>query len=259
MKRSSGNWRRYQVTCAACGVKVVRSNKQRTCGIVCREALKRAERQAKAPVGPCPFCGEVKPLSHNFAGGPVCSQRCGIAMWHRANKDKRVGSRARTDSLPPLNSSMKCKLCDKTFPQKKADHLFCSTSCSDKWSNRYGRKGRNIRAKKARLAEERDRSIGSCSLCGVLWSDIRTIAELGSARKFGVSRFHMDHAVPRCRGGVETRPLCWFCNTARADMDPATDPAIAAAGRAFWAVIGLSGAPHDQAPRPTEASPATRD
>jgi predicted nucleic acid-binding Zn ribbon protein len=252
-------WKRYEVTCAVCGAKVTKSNPQRTCGISCREALKRKERLDKAPVGTCPFCGEVKPLSHKFACGLVCSSKCGISMWHRANKDERVGSRARTEAFPPLNSSMKCKLCGKAFPQKKSDHVFCSDRCMDKWANRHGLKGRNLRAKKLRLVTERDSAIGSCSLCGVLWSDIRTISELGSARKFGVSRFHMDHAVPRCRGGVATRPLCWFCNNARADMDPATDPAIAAAGRAFWAQIKLlspasTGGPTPCAP--TSSSPS---
>ena len=252
-------WKRYEVTCACCGAKVVKSNPQKTCGMKCRAELARRLASESAPVGICPFCGEEKKLPHLVKGRPVCSRRCSISIWRRLTDERRRGSKSRARLLGPINSSMPCKCCGVTFKQKKANHFFCSTKCGDKWSLDHGVKGANVRAKKARLAEERDRSIGSCSLCGVSWHDIKTIRELGSDRKYAVCRFHMDHITPKCRGGTETRPLCWFCNLAKLDMDPSVDPAIAAAGRAFWAVIGLSGAPHDQAPRPTDASPATLD
>jgi 5-methylcytosine-specific restriction endonuclease McrA len=53
--------------------------------------------------------------------------------------------------------------------------------------------------------------------------------------------FQKDHIVPRSKGGTDDpsnlRHLCWFCNSARKDIDAKYDAAIAVAGRAFWSAI----------------------
>lgn len=232
-------WKRFTVNCAMCGKTVVKSNPQETCGLKCRWDLAKKRELESSPVGMCPFCGELKPLARVVKGSRVCSRRCAVSIWRRTTDERRRGSKSRARLLGPINSSMPCKYCGVTFRQKKANHVFCSTRCGDRWANEHGVKGKNLRAKKARRAEDRDRSIGLCSLCGVLWYDIRTMRDLGGVRKNAGARFHMDHITPKCRGGTETRPLCWFCNLAKLDMNPMVDAAIAAAGRAFWAQVKL--------------------
>lgn len=234
-------WKTYEITCAVCGIVVRKTARQKTCSMKCRELLRQRIVEASSPTAQCPFCGEIRKLVRTARGTKVCSARCKAAIWSRYIDDLRRGQDVGLRWRGPINSHQKCRMCDVVFSQKKSNHLYCSSSCADKWAFRHGTKGENLRAKNNAIRQMRDEGIGRCTLCNVPWSEIVTPKSLGSRKRYGTARFHDDHIVPKARGGVVLRPLCWFCNIAKSDMDPQIDFAIAAAGRAFWAAIHMKG------------------
>lgn len=131
-----------------------------------------------------------------------------------------------------------CRRCGVAFMAKHARALFCSSRCSD--NHRYNTnptEKNRIRAKRVL----RYQAIGECALCGIRYSAIKTIKDLGGGMRNGAAVFMKDHIIPRAAGGSDDesnrRYLCWFCNMTRKDMDARHDEAIRQAAVAFWSVI----------------------
>ena len=86
-----------------------------------------------------------------------------------------------------------------------------------------------------------NQKIGHCALCLTSHEKILPPSAFGMRRYNKAATFHTDHIIPISKGGdnaeANRRYLCWFCNSARLDMDAKCDAAIAAAGRAFWAIV----------------------
>lgn len=134
-----------------------------------------------------------------------------------------------------------CSYCQKVFLAVHKDKKFCSKRCEWKFGYHFGNSGktRKIKARENLLAKSM--AIGNCQLCGVLYSDIKTLKELGSTMFNSASIFHKDHMTPLSKGGLDIpgniRYLCWFCNFARKDIDTSHDGAIKNASAAFWDYI----------------------
>ena len=229
------SWRRFSVTCIQCGSVVQRSNPSITCGLKCRSAFRIAKRIAMSPVAACPVCGIVGALHRKAHDTLVCSARCRSVSW--ARRDRRVAGRPPT--TVPLGTIRLCMGCAGPFVVKRFDSRFCCIICQDRWSYRYGQNGKAVRVKQQKAREDFNRTVGACALCQTSYNRLRPASVFGMRRRNGVAIFHVDHVVPTSRGGANIpsnrRHLCWFCNSARMDMDAVHDSAIAAAGRAFWA------------------------
>lgn len=236
-------WRQYRITCASCGETVLRNNKSETCSLKCRSELRRQRRDVRSPTAECPGCGQIALLPMTAAGLAVCSQRCRAIIWsrRRSKRDWQAYFSAAAGRRAGLGSERPCAFCGSLFVVRRYDHKFCSMTCNDRWAVKFGRKGQTRRTKNADKRARRDAEIGACSLCGISHENIVPARELGITRRNASGAFHKDHIIPKSKGGGDeyenTRYLCWFCNLARMDMRGDCDPAIAAAGRAFWATI----------------------
>ena len=135
-----------------------------------------------------------------------------------------------------------CKRCSAPFLGNHRADCFCTVQCGDWWAYHRGDKGKNVRAKCKARRDEQDEKTGTCALCKVPWNEIVLARDLGCAAVNVMGgRFHNDHILAKSKGGTDDesnlRKLCWFCNTARKDMSPKYDYAIARAGAAFWAAL----------------------
>lgn len=222
--------KRHTITCAVCGkVTAVYHAFQQTCSVSCRGILKTRRAIEEALLGKCAFCGIVKPLPYRVHEHHVCSYKC----------DRDLRNRLGVDERKHVPQERACLHCGKRFNTKQYNQKCCSTACS--LAN--GSKPSEHRRQRQKELRERHRTtllreIEACAICGVEIESIKAPIELGMKTGAGKAKIHRDHIIARSSGGgddiVNTRYVCWFCNTARADLPSSYDPAIAAAGKAFW-------------------------
>jgi endogenous inhibitor of DNA gyrase (YacG/DUF329 family) len=234
-------WNRIKVTCVVCQKVVIRNNKAETCSIHCRDIVKRQRLVDQAPVGICPVCGTSGPLLRRSHDVPVCSTRCKSTLYARQHSPRPLRARKieKDRREIALGSERACVWCQTKFTVRRHDARCCSRACTEKAYRARTRAGDLVRYARAR--EARNIEIGSCTLCGVTYARLRTPDTFGIGGHLGATTFHRDHIVPRSRGGGEGRNVrwvCWFCNWTRRNLPAAYDPAIAAAGRAFWKTTG---------------------
>lgn len=217
----------YKIICSNCGTPVVRSNRVETCSMKCRGELRLKNLIEANPANECPVCGEQKNLIYRARKIRVCSSKCASTIHGRYHHKLR-------QLLPPRSNNFPCAQCETPFKQQRSANRFCSSSCHDKW--------RHFHFKKTAISEKREmryRAMSPCVLCKVTYDRIRTAKSLGS--NMHPQKFCWDHIHPRSHGGDDhesnKRSLCWFCNTARRDISPDHDAAIAAAGKAFWSAL----------------------
>lgn len=232
---------RYRVTCKVCGNEVIKSNKQETCSVACARRLLTQRRKERAQVAECPCCKVVAPLEWRVRDVQVCSKRCSYVLNARFFRQKDDWHHAKYKQLHARAAEGTCVCCGAVFIPRRYDQRFCTTRCGDNWSLRYGKKGENRRRKVDEAREQRNREAGACALCGTPHTRIIPPGLLGLRSKGAKAKFHSDHIVPRFNGGHDgddnRRYVCWFCNVARQNLDAQFDPAISAAGKAFWAAI----------------------
>lgn len=209
---------------------------QVSCSMACRVARQAAARLERATLGECPGCGERRPLTHQaqghgFCGERKCAARVRASLYHYGSPKQKHPIRLRPAALT-------CPICQAVFAPKRYDQRCCSIPCNNRWQSQYGTKSRSWRTQALARRRKRWEAIGCCALCQTPTAGLVPMSALGGRRKNAAALYHRDHILPRNAGGGDEpenlRWLCWFCNSARQDMDAAHDAMIAAAGSAFW-------------------------
>lgn len=221
----------YLVTCVVCGKKKQKCHPTQTCSRKCMGLLAKTKTRAKAPLGVCPVCNVEKPLLYVVHGERVCCEKCRNTQSSRFY-NKRIGRHFEPETR-------KCDECNKEYlakqPQQRCCSLVCSHRLHEKPSDRRRQLSKNARD---RNRERYEKGIAYCALCSIKYEAIITPWKLGMHFGSGKAKFHIDHITPKSNGGSNNsdniRHLCWFCNTARKDLNQEYDSAIAAAGKAFW-------------------------
>lgn len=231
-------WRSIEVVCIVCGREVIKSNKQETCSMKCRDILKQQRRLEKAPEAECPCCKKTAKLLWKTRDIQVCSKRCRSVLTSRYNRSRADWDSSKYQELHTRADTAVCEMCDEEYKPQRYDQRFCSLLCGDRWHIKFGVKGRNQKAKVNATRERLNVAVNTCVLCGTSHNQIIPPNELGMHWRSGKAKFHVDHIIPKGNGGNDTtdnlRYVCWFCNFARQNLDSQYDTAIAAAGRAFW-------------------------
>lgn len=221
-------WNRYEVTCAHCGWRGIKNNKQLTCSLKCRAALQKQRTFEKRQNTSCVACGAM-PALRTMMGQACCSSRCSQRL-----RMVKIGTWSKKLRKVPDKTPFQCQYCGKSVIRKYHRQIACSKRCS-----------RNLRwlrqsmvRKKERLALEE--KYGKCALCHTAISKIIPMNVFGSARSDGYLRLHRDHIRPRSKNGTDDngnlRYICWVCNIRRLNL-VGIDAAIAKSSAIFWEEI----------------------
>lgn len=131
-----------------------------------------------------------------------------------------------------------CKNCEKNYHTFHNRSMFCCKKCMNKYNYHNGDKGIKQKERVNKSRQERYSKIGCCELCGIDYTNIKTLKDLGSNMMNAASVFMKDHIIPKSHGGDDApsnlRYLCWFCNMTRKDIHSKYDEAIKQASRSFW-------------------------
>jgi 5-methylcytosine-specific restriction endonuclease McrA len=169
-------------------------SKQRTCGRVCGQVIRRKRTRMVWPTCKISYtdCGWCKEVFVSRRGAKYCSKACATRSWHeqtaRGHKAKR--DRSRVWVAGP------CAECGEEFVgDYRTEVKFCSWAC---WKRSARRRDKQNRSKRIRSEETRDQ-IGLTTLakrdgwrCHVCRRDV--------SRK----TWSMDHLVPLSAGGSHT-------------------------------------------------------
>lgn len=149
----------------------------------------------------CPDCGERKPL------GPYSASRCGDCERERrrlhAKELYRRNVEARGGAIAD-RGEYTCRDCGGRFPRTAGYHVRCAECANKRGKDSYVPNSCAIR-----------RHASGCPICGATDSEIPRRPGYDDDK----GRYHVDHIVPRVRGGGagrdNIRVICWQCNFAK--------------------------------------------